>query len=93
MPWVYSFAYRFDSNAAAHPTPLTIEQFLEERPDGILIRSSAGGPRPHPYYVAVQLMSVLIELAGRHVDQTALEPGLAEVRAELERLRHLGGGS
>src|SRR5207253_3711103 len=33
MPWVYSFGYRFDSNAAAHPTPLTIEQFLEERPD------------------------------------------------------------
>jgi hypothetical protein len=92
MPWVYSFAYRFDSNAAAHPTPLTIEQFLEERPEGILIRSSAGGPRPDPYYVAAQLMWALLELAGRHVDQTELAPGLEEVRAELERLRQLGAG-
>jgi len=92
MPWVYSFGYRFDSNAAAHPTPLTIEQFLEERPDGILIRSSAGGQRPDPYYVAVQRMSVLLELASRHVDQTALEPGLVEVRAEFKRLRHSAVG-
>jgi hypothetical protein len=93
MPWVYSFAYRFDSNAAAHPTPLTIEQFLEERSEGILIRSSPSARRPEPYYVAAQLMSVLLELAGRHVDQTELEPGLADVRAELERLRLLGGAS
>lgn len=90
MPWVYSLAYRFDSNAAAHPTPLTIEQFLESRPDGIAILSSARGPRPDPYYVAAQLMSALFEFAGRHVDQTELESGLAEIRTELERLRHLG---
>jgi hypothetical protein len=32
-------------------------------------------------------MSALLELAGRHVDQTELEPGLADVRAALERLR------
>lgn len=93
MPWVYSFAYRFYSNAAAHPTPLTIEQFLENRPEGILIRSSAGGPRPDPYYVAAQLMSVLLEVAGRHVDQTELEPGLAEVRVELKRLRRVAASS
>src|SRR5262249_23048835 len=31
MPWVYSLAYRFDSNAAAHPTPLSLSRFLEER--------------------------------------------------------------
>lgn len=91
MPWVYAFAYRFDSNAAAHPTPLTIEQFLEARPEGVLVRASAGGRRPDPYYVAAVLMSVLLEIAGRHVDHSALEPGLAAVRDELERLRRLGG--
>jgi hypothetical protein len=64
----------------------------EERPEGISIRSSAAGARPDPYYVAAQLMSALLELAGRHIDQTELEPGLAEVRAELERLRTAGGG-
>lgn len=90
MPWVYSFAYRFDSNAAAHPTPLTIEQFLEARPDGVAILSSARGPRPDPYNVAAQMMSVLLELAGRHVDQSELEPGLTDVRDELAQLRALG---
>lgn len=37
-------------------------------------------------------MWALLELAGRHVDQTELAPGLEEVRAELERLRQLGAG-
>jgi Family of unknown function (DUF5677) len=91
MPWVYSFAYRFDSNAAAHPTPLTIEQFLEVRPEGIAILPNARGVRPDPYYVAAQLMWAMLELAGRHVDQTELEPGILEVREELERIRQLGG--
>jgi hypothetical protein len=94
MPWVYSLAYRFDSNSAAHPTPLTIGQFLEDRPEGILIRSSAGGPRPDPYYVAAQIMWALLEIASQHVDHSELEPGLAgglaEVGAELDRLRRLG---
>lgn len=79
MPCVYSFAYRFDSNAAAHPTPLTLEQFLEVTPEGIRILASASGARADPYYVAATLMSALLELAGRRVDQTELEPGLAEV--------------
>lgn len=90
MPWVYSFAYRFDSNAAAHPTPLTLEQFLEVTPEGIRILPTASGARADPYYVVATLMSALLELAGRRVDQTELEPGLAEVRAEIERLRDLG---
>ena len=90
MPWVYSLAYRFDSNAGAHPTPLAIGQFLEERADGIAVQSYARGPRPDPYYVAAQLFAVLVELAGDRVDQTALEPGLAELREDLELLRALG---
>jgi hypothetical protein len=93
MPWVYSLAYRFDSNAAAHPTPLTIEQFLEARADGVAILQTARGRRADPYYVGALLMLVLLEFAGRHVDHTELEPRLANVRAEIERLRNLGGAS
>lgn len=93
MPWVYSFAYRSDSNTAAHPTPLTIEQFLEERPEGIVILPSATGPRPDPYYVAAVLMSALLDIAGRHLDHSAIEPGLAAVHEELQRLRAQVGGA
>jgi hypothetical protein len=87
MPWVYSLVYRFDSNAAAHPTALALEQFLEISGDNVVIRSSPRGDRPDPYYVAAQLMMALIELAGRHVDQTELDSQLQDVKQELERLR------
>jgi hypothetical protein len=90
MPWVYSLAYRFESNAAAHPTPLTIGQFLEERPDGVAVLSSASGQRSDPYYVAAQLTWALLQLASEQVDHTAIEPGLTEVQEELERLRKIG---
>lgn len=87
MPWVYSLAYRFDSNSAAHPTPLTLEQFFEMRPEGIAILAAGSGERPDPYFVSAQLMSALLEFAGRRIDQTEIEEGLEEVRAELEGLR------
>jgi hypothetical protein len=35
-----------------------------------------------------RFVCVLVELAGRHVDHT-LEPGLAAIAEELERLRQL----
>lgn len=87
MPWVYSLAYRYASNAAAHPTGLAVEQFLELQGDSIVVLASARGGSPEPYYVGAQLMSALLELAGRHVDQTELEPKLNELRIELDRLR------
>jgi hypothetical protein len=90
MPWVYSFAYRFDSNSAAHPTSMALEQFLEVTPEGIRILPTASGARADPYYVAAALMSALLELAEDHVDHAEIEAGLTEIRAEIERLRELG---
>src|SRR5213076_1160000 len=48
---IYSLTYRFDSNSAAHPNPLALEQFLEKRPHGIEVRATPKGPRPDPFAV------------------------------------------
>jgi hypothetical protein len=87
MPWVYSLAYRFDSNAAAHPMPLSLGRFLEDRPEGIEIRPTPGGSFPDPYYVPARLFAALLALAGERVDQSQLiRPGLDEVVARLDEL-------
>jgi hypothetical protein len=87
MPWAYSLAYRFDSNAAAHPTPLAVGRFLEEQSGGIEIRSSAGGSFPDPYYVAARLLAALLELVGERVDQSeVIRPGLDEVVSRLNEI-------
>lgn len=87
MPWVYSLAYRFDSNAAAHPTPLAVGRFLEERGEGVEIRSSAGGSFPDPYYVPARLFAALLELAGKRVDQSeVLRPGFEDVVSRLNEI-------
>jgi hypothetical protein len=41
---IYSLTYRFDSNSAAHPNPLALEQFLEPRNGDIVIRDTPRGP-------------------------------------------------
>lgn len=87
MPWVYSLAYRFDSNAAAHPTPLSLGRFLEGRQEGIEVRATAGGSFPDPYYVPARLFAALVELAGERVDLSELlSPGTGEVVARLDEM-------
>jgi hypothetical protein len=87
MPWVYSLAYRFESNAAAHPTPLSLSRFLEERPEGIEIRATPGGSFADPYYVPARLFAALLHLAGERVDQSPLiRPGLDDVVAQLDEM-------
>lgn len=86
MPWVYVLAYRFDSNAAAHPSPLAVGQFLEERDGSIRVRATPRGPFPDPYYVGARLMWALLTLAGEHVDQSSFAEQLDDVRAALDGL-------
>lgn len=87
MPWVYSLAYRFDSNAAAHPSPLSLSRFLEERLEGIEIRATPGGSFADPYYVPARLFAALLELAGQRVDLSdLLSPGLGDVVARLDEM-------
>lgn len=82
---IYSLTYRFDSNSAAHPNPLALEQFLETRNGDILVRAPKG-PRPDPYAVGAVLLAAVVDLAGELVDHTALEPQLAQIRDRLQAL-------
>jgi Family of unknown function (DUF5677) len=84
---IYALTYRFDSNSAAHPNPLALEQFLERRPDGsIEVMATPKGPRPDPYAVGAILLAALVDLAGQHLEQEELEPELTEIRTRIERL-------
>jgi hypothetical protein len=83
---IYSLTYRFDSNSAAHPTPLALEQFLEARNGDILIRATPSGPRPDPYAVGAVLLMALVELAGERVDHSSLSAALARLKTRLEAL-------
>lgn len=86
---IYSLTYRFDSNSAAHPNPLALEQFLEAREDGIVIHASPRGPRPDPYVVGGVLLLALVDLAGERVDQQELDPHLEDIRTRLQALPQL----
>jgi Family of unknown function (DUF5677) len=83
---IYSLTYRFDSNSAAHPNPLALEQFLEGRNADIVIRATPSGARPDPYVVGAVLLLALVELAGERVDHSAMASELARISAELQQL-------
>jgi hypothetical protein len=86
MPWAYSLAYRFDSNAAAHPSPLAVQRFLEPHGDWVRVLPSPEGAVADPYYVAARLFSALVQVAGRHVDHAAFEAEIGVVVVELDQL-------
>lgn len=83
---IYALTYRFDSNSAAHPNPLALDQFLEPRNGDVLIRATPKGPRPDPYAVGAVLLIALVDLGGEQVDHSQLEPGLAQIRDRLQAL-------
>lgn len=83
---IYSLAYRFDSNSAAHPNPLALEQFLEPRNGEILIRATPRGPRPDPYAVGAALFLAVVDLAGERVDHAELAAELGRISRELHAL-------
>lgn len=83
---IYSLTYRFDSNSAAHPNPLALEQFLQAANGDIVIRATPAGPRPDPYVVGAVLLLALVELAGERVDHTAIGGELARISAALQAL-------
>jgi hypothetical protein len=83
---IYSLTYRFDSNAAAHPNPLALEQFLEPRPEGIAVLATPKGPRPDPYAVGAILLGAVVDLAGQRADQRELEPEFLAIRRRIAGL-------
>jgi hypothetical protein len=88
---IYALSYRFDSNSAAHPNPLALEQFVSDAPEGgILINEAPSDLRPDPYVTGAWLLLALVDLAGERIDHTDLAPGLARITARLQALRTAG---
>lgn len=83
---IYSLTYRFDSDSAAHPSPLALDQFLEPQNGDVLVRATPKGPRPDPYATGAVLLIALVDLAGELVDHGSLEPRLVQIRGRLQAL-------
>jgi hypothetical protein len=83
---LYSLLYRFDSNSAAHPNALAIQQFLEETPAGIVVHAVPQGSRPDPYVVADAWFLGVLERVRKYVDQTPIEAELKKITKALARL-------
>lgn len=85
----YSMAYRFDSQSAAHPSPLAIEQLMQDRPELGGIRLLAEPPpersRPDPYAVCAVILREALSGAADVVPELRLD-GFDEVVARLEEL-------
>jgi hypothetical protein len=85
-PWMFEAAYRFDSNSAAHPTLLGLQQFVRQQGRYLVVRSTPEGPRPDPYASGAVLMGALAQLASRalndpEIDKDALSAVEREVRS------------
>lgn len=88
LEMIYELNYRFDSNSAAHPSPLAAEQFLEQLSDGtVVITAEPTAPRPDPYASGAVLFVMLLNLTGEYVDHSAIEAGIERVQRKLEALR------
>ncbi len=65
---IYSFAYRFDSNATTHVGIMSLQRFLEEDGASVRLRSTPCGSFPDPYVVGSRLMLELVAVAANTID-------------------------
>lgn len=86
----YSLAYRFDSQSAAHPSAMAIEQLLQDRPDlgGIRLLPEPPPERGYadPYGVGAFILRDALASAAALVPELQLA-GFDEVAAQLDQLR------
>jgi hypothetical protein len=83
----YALSYRFDSRSAAHPNPLAIEQFLEARPEGIIVHAEPQQRRPDPYAVGALVLALVIEFASEQLPDFDLQAETAELIPRLAKLQ------
>jgi hypothetical protein len=85
----YSLAYRFDSQSAAHPSAMAIEQLFEDRPDlgGIRLLPEPPPERGYadPYGVGAFILRDALASAAALVPELQLA-GFDEVAAQLDEL-------
>jgi hypothetical protein len=90
LGFAYSLAYRFDSQSAAHPSAMAIEQLFEDRPDLGGIRLL---PEPPPergyadsYGAGAFILGDALASAAVLIPELRLD-GFDEVAARLDTLR------
>ena len=85
----YSLAYRFDSQSAAHPSAMAVEQLMEDRPDlggvQLLVEPPSDRGYADPYSVAAFILSEALVAAGDLVPELVVD-GLREIQARLIEL-------
>lgn len=85
----YSLAYRFDSQSAAHPSAMAIEQLFEDRPDlgGIRLLPEPPPERGYadPYGVGAFILRDALASAAALVPELQLA-GFDEIAAQLDEL-------
>lgn len=86
---VYALAYRFDSQSAAHPQALAIEQLLEPVPEGIIIRGEPPVDRRYAdgYAVTAICLHDALASAAAHYDDLAIHE-LAQIAEQIRGLRN-----
>jgi hypothetical protein len=82
--WFYEAAYRFDSNSAAHPGLLTLQQFVAQEGSEVVVKSTPAGVRPDPYAGGAVLMGALAQLASKREDHPQLDvEAIAAIETEI----------
>lgn len=86
---VYSLAYRFDSQTAAHPSALAIEQLLRDRPDlgGVEVLADPPVERTYadPYATGAFILRDAFASAATHIPEVELD-GFDDVAQRLEEI-------
>jgi hypothetical protein len=90
----YSLAYRFDSQSAAHPSAMAIEQPFQDRPNlgGIQLLPDPPPGRAYadPYVVGAVILRDALASAGALIPELQVA-GLDEVEARLDEIRPQSG--
>jgi hypothetical protein len=90
LAFSYSSAYRFDSQTAAHPSALAIEQLMQDRPDlgghQLLAEPPPGRGYADPYAVCAFILRDALAGAAALIPELALD-GFDEVAERMDVLR------
>jgi hypothetical protein len=87
LPDLYALIYGFESRAVVHPNPLSIEQFLELREEGVVVHAEPQRRRPDPYAIGAAVFALVLELASEQLDDFDLQPEVAALLPRVARLR------
>jgi hypothetical protein len=89
MEGLYALIYRFVSRPAAHPSPLAVDLFLHERPEGIVVLAEPRQLPTDPYVLGLAALAMALEWASGELPDFDLRPALQAVNPRVDALRAL----